>query len=536
MLSSFVVSSPRDDVLANQDLLDIIFEFVHGGTNTVSPSPSQGVGSNQQLLHIALTHTGFRDPAFKVLWKEIPTLLPLLKLLPGFSLVEGIYIFTHIPSTEAELGRFCRYAKHVERVKFSQQEEVVSPFAYQALATIVLLDPGFRLPALRTIRIECNPRHDYAGASFLLTTPSASLSRLEVVGVTPESAIFIRQAASIIALRQLGLRELHLEGRMDEQVLVDIFGELSGLKTLSHVDIDVLSPDGSCSFKRPILPTLSRLPSMTHLSLHVGCRGDHFEWWQICNHEATFPSLRVLHLTLRGARDAVIHAFRAISAHNLLHAKITLDFSQRTNTPGNVLRSHFFNLMDAFSQVETVEIIHFDGSSKLPSAFRSYFNSAADHPNLVSLALPPLEAFGGEDLSCLELLAKGCPKLLIARIPLPLPRIFPELFHYLATVSISSSHPLRSLEFSTPWMEPLAKLGVKEYIIIAQYIHRLFPNLDRLGVYRDDQGRVHGCEKAIGALWDLIVALKEAKEEGAASVRRCDSCTEAIQPLKGGSD
>lgn len=63
--------------LDNPTILGQIFEHLH---------------PNSTLLDAALTCRTFRDPALNVLWRSLDTLLPLLKLLPSFKLVNGVYV------------------------------------------------------------------------------------------------------------------------------------------------------------------------------------------------------------------------------------------------------------------------------------------------------------------------------------------------------------------------------------------------------------------------------------------------------------
>lgn len=67
-------------LLRDPKLLSNIFDAMEFGS------------TKKHLLWAALTCTMFRDPALNTLWRSLDSLLPLLKVLPSFRLVNGIYV------------------------------------------------------------------------------------------------------------------------------------------------------------------------------------------------------------------------------------------------------------------------------------------------------------------------------------------------------------------------------------------------------------------------------------------------------------
>jgi len=68
--------------LKNPKLLSQIFDAIE-----------QSVGSSKRhLLWVALTCTTFREPALNSLWRSLDTLLPLLKLLSPFKVLNGVNV------------------------------------------------------------------------------------------------------------------------------------------------------------------------------------------------------------------------------------------------------------------------------------------------------------------------------------------------------------------------------------------------------------------------------------------------------------
>lgn len=64
--------------------------FRHFGID--SPDATEVKAARRNLIRAALTCKVFLDPALDRLWRAIDTLLPLLKLLPSFQLVGGVYV------------------------------------------------------------------------------------------------------------------------------------------------------------------------------------------------------------------------------------------------------------------------------------------------------------------------------------------------------------------------------------------------------------------------------------------------------------
>ena len=77
-----MASEPREDVLSNEDLLGIMFSYIQ-----TYDKPCQ------ELLNLALTCKTFYELALNALWKTLPSLLPLFKVLPSLILVNETYVW-----------------------------------------------------------------------------------------------------------------------------------------------------------------------------------------------------------------------------------------------------------------------------------------------------------------------------------------------------------------------------------------------------------------------------------------------------------
>ncbi|EFI27567.1 hypothetical protein CC1G_15603 [Coprinopsis cinerea okayama7 len=533
-------TSARDALLSNEDLLDIIFEFVQEAYVDGKAFP-QTFSCNQQLLHLALTHKGFRDSALKVLWRTIPGLLPLFKLIPEFERIDGVYMFTNTLDLD-KLSFY--YAKHVKSISFAGQGDIISPLAYQVWPT-VSGRTDIPLPTLRKLRIDCSASTcDYAGALFVASTVQPRLLSIEVVGMHPTSSTFLRQLNMTLCLRHRQvLQEVTLEGDLSAQLLQTILVHLCSTK-VSRLKIDIRGEAGTALFKKDIFSLLCHLPNLTHLSLkapdapliqETGPRP-----------QLEFPLLRTLSFNCTPPLAAcALHWM--ISAPSLL--SVELETYQGTFLPLPETKdclNRFVQRAIAHPTVPSIRItqpgptpLHLPfpadlGISKSPTNLQHLFlgvhgisNTSAFIatlaricPRLVSLVLPATSLdpyYKKPDLTSLAVLAKGCPDLLDIRISLRLHRITPKEYSpqhgfpgerllksgaEAAGESISSGHPLKSLGISDAGGDQ--QFGVTDCISMAQYIHRLFPKLDRLEGYRDAAGGGSGRKETFEALQELI--------------------------------
>ncbi|KAJ6605472.1 hypothetical protein DFH09DRAFT_1121445 [Mycena vulgaris] len=76
------------ECLGNFDILSEVLQHTRDYTSQPGghPIPQDGL-----VLAIALTCKGLSEPALDFVWRDIPNLLRLLKLLPAFTRVHGIY-------------------------------------------------------------------------------------------------------------------------------------------------------------------------------------------------------------------------------------------------------------------------------------------------------------------------------------------------------------------------------------------------------------------------------------------------------------
>ena len=86
-----VIQTP--EALKNQDILGLIFQHfdLQPGSHTVAQT-------RKDLLSAAKTCKAFVEPALDSLWRVLPSLLPLLLLLPSAEINSGDYVSINIYS------------------------------------------------------------------------------------------------------------------------------------------------------------------------------------------------------------------------------------------------------------------------------------------------------------------------------------------------------------------------------------------------------------------------------------------------------
>ena len=82
---SRVIQTP--EALKNQDILSLIFQQfdLQPGSQTVAQT-------RKDLFSAAKTCKAFVEPALDLLWRVLPSLLPLLMLLPSAEVKNGCYV------------------------------------------------------------------------------------------------------------------------------------------------------------------------------------------------------------------------------------------------------------------------------------------------------------------------------------------------------------------------------------------------------------------------------------------------------------
>ncbi|EFI27566.1 hypothetical protein CC1G_15602 [Coprinopsis cinerea okayama7 len=539
MSSDLATPAPRDDVLSNEDLLGIIFGFVQefnhaeatphdfNGSTSLREMLLPNLSSNQQLLNLALTHKSFLEPALKVLWRHIPSLLPLLGLLPEFGLIgkSSDYGFKKIPSHASDWQRFHVYAPYVKAITLGKVPQSISPFVYHVLALACPSHSvGFYVPALRAIRVDCSSPANFPGAFFVTTASQhfPSLRKVEVVNyltggadLHADSQVFLQQLFPVLVGRQPRVNQLAFRGEWNLSSFTELQDRLPSLPQLSHVALEV---PGSMLLVRQACHRLGQLRNLRHLSIRLSPTSKRSK--KKYTVKEGFSSLRELEVV--GPAWEASRVISSIEGPRLEHVFIHLTSFELLDAL--CLHSRIGNLIQSSPRLVTFSLTGASSGASGQDIFASYSQSSSPvssdsepstaqvsivHllaercPNLTSLTLPasfnisltssPDSSSGSgsahptyASITCLSALAKGCPHLVDLRLGLRLHAVAEDdLVGFWKPQgsepdAVRRPHPLKSLWINA---HDTGQLTVPECISIAKFLHGLFPRLVQLEQY-----------------------------------------------------
>ncbi|KAH6901966.1 hypothetical protein BKA70DRAFT_1405301 [Coprinopsis sp. MPI-PUGE-AT-0042] len=514
--------NPREDVLSNEDLLDIIFGYVRGGAqydNVDTDNPKQC------LLHLALTCKTFLESALNALWHTLPALLPLFKVLPSLALVDEIYRLDSVITDEA-WARICYYGKRVRGVVIAPGSNQQSRFVYQLVA--LKGNQGRKgaastlLPNLHHVTVECRVLEvDYLGVFFLL---GSSLEKVEIKQLSSQTkdVEFCQELLVGLYQNSTKLRELVLEGTATP-VVAEALSQVGRLKSLSSLSLEL----SNLPLSLALLTLFGSLPELSYLAINAATMDPspplpptHLG---VGSNSTSFTSL--LKLEVIGTPSTISRTLSRTLTSRLkqLHLTGTAEDSQTDLQPWQdcfykiaesckSLRSIKvsswnggdltldINMLSPELDMGTIECLHLDISTLTGSGVLDKIGKSC--PNLTLLALPALS--GGEDnpdLSCLGYLAKACPKLKDLSLCL-------RLEHPQSGAGIpTKNHPLTRLRLGNAGDWPFK---LREALPMAEFLDRLFPSLETLEAYRNSRGEMMGDFEAMEQMSLLVTALKGA--------------------------
>ena len=85
-------SSTMNPIFENQDVLPIILSFFDPEAFCRGRTWAMQGDTRRNLLSAALTSKAFLGPAISLLWRQLDSVMPLLKLFPNFVSVNDIYV------------------------------------------------------------------------------------------------------------------------------------------------------------------------------------------------------------------------------------------------------------------------------------------------------------------------------------------------------------------------------------------------------------------------------------------------------------
>ncbi|TFK49689.1 hypothetical protein OE88DRAFT_369054 [Heliocybe sulcata] len=265
--------------LRQQDVLRLILSFFDnprwqstdvGDLANCSRTTREPPDRRNTLLSCVLTCRTFKDPSLDILWKQIHSPFPMLRLLSNFRQLDGKFVLRGQISTE-ELQRFEWYAGRVRLFQCAATDlQNMDQFVFHRLS-VLLGTPIF--PGLRALSWEL-------GAPVVLPAPFIA-STLESVSIylqssTEASPLSLQLDAHALisgtevildslAASSPALKGLHFYGLRAELPIVDAtpFKSLQSFSAFKHPRADV----AVCSSE--LLSSLGALNELAHICVHT---------------------------------------------------------------------------------------------------------------------------------------------------------------------------------------------------------------------------------------------------------------------------
>ncbi|KAJ6559997.1 hypothetical protein B0H19DRAFT_1234419 [Mycena capillaripes] len=384
--------APAISVLGNPDLLRNVLQGASVGLNRTD------------LVNIALTWSAFRGPALDSLWRDLTSFIPLLKLIPGLTVVDGLYTLFG-PLSPSDFARFDYHAARVRRMKLNIQEN--TPIDASVFIRISQEHRGPILPLLQQLQIRSSA-HLNASLPLLLTPTLRSIRLTSDEGAREGTAfaVFLSMAAHSFPGV---LDHLVLEGTLSPTIL-DLIPRFNHLRTLDmrHIDQSITY----MSFLN-LLNSVSSSAYITSLLIQ-----DLPEWLSpesSPTFEAVFPGLKTLDIS--GGFDFIEKLVMGLGTSNL--QRLTLSFNCGPTEFGMMIDDDewlqerwglLFAHIAAQWQSSLAQISIKCGNHLIPTGFLQVFGEFRSLVNLREFFLIDAPTLDLEENDVLALTI-GCPSL-----------------------------------------------------------------------------------------------------------------------------
>ncbi|KAJ6500310.1 hypothetical protein DFH09DRAFT_1375887 [Mycena vulgaris] len=393
MMSAPPVPAPATfSVVGNPDLSCQILQHTSDRTSSgLSPT---------DLVNVALTWSAFREPALDSLWRSLTSFIPLLKLIPGLTAVNGLYTLLG-PLPPSDFARFDYHGARVRCMKFTNPEDLLVDTS--VFIRIAQEHRGPMLPLLQQLRIRSSA---HLNPSLpLLLAPTLHYIHLSSDEGVQEGAAFATLLSMAAHSFPAVLDHLVIEGTFSPTIFA-LIPRFDHLRTL-----DMRNIDQSIEYTAflSLLETVSSSTDITSLLLR-DIPGHTWESPSI--REAAFPGLKMLQI--RGGFEFIAQLIGRLQTSDLQN--INLDFTDGPTINGpfeEVLDEHWGSLFDRIAsrwQSSLVRIKIKLGNNAPHTQFLHLFQGICSLANLREFRLlgSPVIGFGEADVLALAI---GCPSL-----------------------------------------------------------------------------------------------------------------------------
>ncbi|TEB28691.1 hypothetical protein FA13DRAFT_1735515 [Coprinellus micaceus] len=200
--------TPREEVLSNRDILTLIFETF------LPPASCPPEKATRGFLHrLALLSRPFSGAALDCLWKDLDSLLPLVRLLDPLVFVEdGVYYPSG--SISGLSDTFSKYASRVRSLHILEETSTVRPNRVDPSVYLFLtqfLNGKPLLPGLGTIHFETVDDPSFSWQTLPVLFPCPSLSSVVLTGSAIQNSLSRRVTVPLLVTRSPSLKSFAID-------------------------------------------------------------------------------------------------------------------------------------------------------------------------------------------------------------------------------------------------------------------------------------------------------------------------------------
>ncbi|KAF8647561.1 hypothetical protein AX16_006618 [Volvariella volvacea WC 439] len=306
---------PRLNTL-NLDVLEEI--FLHLAVNLQDTDADWGT-ARRELLSISLLCRQFTEPALRVLWRSMSSLVPLFKLLPldlsrqG----DGKYVLSSSIPKES-WSRFEYYARKIRHFRYGPENSgiEISPATYGYIARVRGVTT--LLPNLRCLYIDQRRLSSLRDFECLLPFIAEwALQRVEVWSTNSScSQPDLFPSLSIIRLLSMNVHTISIHGHVSEKAL-DTICYFSNLRRVEFSPGEGDHAKTTTISHTKFLTELAMVPRLQELSFDLrGCD---------CSQLFSLNFGCLKHIHLRGDLKSIMRIIRDIKSTSLVEVELDIE-------------------------------------------------------------------------------------------------------------------------------------------------------------------------------------------------------------------
>ncbi|KAK7435429.1 hypothetical protein VKT23_019690 [Stygiomarasmius scandens] len=481
----------------------------------------------RDLISCALSCKAFTPLALSLAWRQMDSVLPLLKLLPGLEFVDNQYVLTDL-LTETDLVRFDSYAPLIkEYYHFLQRldedpfQDIIPRFSPSILSRITQLRPVL-LPSLTTFTCDAYGFYERIEIDFFV---SPSLKHVKIHAINhPLKTTEILMYFPLLASRALDVQKLELSVSLPASP--SCFRTISCLTNLRCLSLSFEEDDVSFSSGSTVprdIESLGILEYLEELRIH----GLHtVETAYALRSPVTLDTFKSLKTLAIFGEYSLVKTVFDLCQHSPIHRlqfepspldprmvrTISHAVSQWTSTLEHLTACHQFDnppqseiVLEMSRNIEPLASLSNLKSLTITAALVNYAAYIVRDEDVIAIAetWPGLEEleltvmtkdFGsGPSVRVLKVLADKCRNL--KRVAMPLNLDLPEVPANVSSPTQLSTHGLESFKISVISSVSGERLDKVRVDVLAYYIWSAFPRVRNV---------LRSSDYAFGELWDDV--------------------------------